>query len=437
MGSKLIRKLLYALTAVIVLYACLFAIAFAEGTPFFCSKAVATGRTLEKKQLLSEHFKQVQYKYRTDVEAIDYYASTEETACIFDDGQDVLVTSESGFYLGNVVDESTVKLYAFLQTEYGVRYSRYGYLSLSVYKTDAGYWVLGNVQGYQHGVLYIDLAEGKCYYKSLSDYNIALSTSDRYLMIYTDKTVMVIDRDKTEAQVVGLDGIGLVPYFDSNGIATLIRNSKYKVDDQTYRSDFYKHNDYYYYSWALGTVYSVAYKDYDYVCYADDKSIIVENEFSFDLIQGGSEVWKIAKKDIVNNEMKMFSIQSGVIWQYGNESSYYHTYYIPDRQTLMGRYCKMPTEKAGLAYLKGYSGRYRDFYSYEVLHSLNHTGIFDQLKLRAAILRNKPTGLCIYNQTHLLFYRGINEDMGGDYGVTSMFETEDNTLPYAQRKITY
>ena len=131
MESKLIHKSLSVLMIVVSILILFSVTAFAEDAPFFCSTTVSSGLRLEKDQFLSGWFDPQDYIYRTDLEAIDYYTSTERTVCIYDDGEDALFTSDSGYYFGRVNNDSTTTLYAFLQTECGIENSQYGYMSVS------------------------------------------------------------------------------------------------------------------------------------------------------------------------------------------------------------------------------------------------------------------------------------------------------------------
>lgn len=437
MKNRFMLKLIGLLIAIIALIVASSVIAFAEDIPFFCDTAISARQRIDREELLSCYFYQQDYIYRTDAEAIDFYTSTERTACIYDDGDEALFTSDSGYYFANIIDDTTAKIYAFLQTEYGVRNSEYGNMSLSTYKSNDGFWVLGNMGDYNNGLFYIDRKNEKCYFRPIDRLSIIrLSTSDRYLMIFTNEynnTFIVIDRDTCEAQLFTLfSGIDIVPYFDKNGIASMIVNSKYESDEQDYRPDFYLYNEYYYYSWEMATIYKVKYKNYDYVCYVDSDSIIVEDEFYFVKIQNAEAVWKISKKDIVKNQAIKYLIQEGVLWQYGNGLSDYYTYLVPMEQTLMDYAFNEPTEKIELSYFVGWSGRYSDCHNYDLTdHSIDHKSVFDQLNNKVVSLYMYHRNNRIYNQDHVLWDKSLVYGMEGDYGV---YNFKDNS--YYQRFIT-
>lgn len=436
MNNRLGLRLLSFLVTVALLLESSSAIALAENVPFFCGAVVSTGQSLSKAELLSGYFSQKEYVYRTDLEAIDFYSSTEHTVCIYDDGTDALFTSASGYYFGKVMNNTTTKLYSFLQTECGIESSPYGIPTPSVYKTDDGYWVLGVSDGRASGLFYINLSSKKCYYMSFNGLTVSSCFSDRYIMLYDKSHLIVIDRDMCEAQVFNFGGIELVPYFDESGSATLIINTKYGPDEYDWRPDFYKHNVYYYYSWQLASIYKIAYQSYDYVCYADKDSIIVETEFYFNKIQNNSTVWKIAKKDIINNYENMYSIQNGVLWQYGNGSSYYHTYLVPMEQPLMEYAFGDSTAMVNLAYTVnwGRSGRYSDCFNYKLTtHDIDHTSVFDQLTREVVLLYMYHRNHRIYNQNHVIWNGSIlKRDLGGDYGVYNFIDES-----YYQRTIIH
>ena len=431
MNNKFVLRVVGFIFVIMQIIVLLSVVAYAEDVPFFCGSTIATARSLGKDQMLNDYFDEQDFLYRTDIEAIDYYTSTERTVCIFDDGNEALFTSESGYYLGTITNNTTAELYAFLQTENGIKNSEYGYMSVSTYKNGNGYWVLGSLHDYSYGLLYIDLTTSKCYYKPLDGLHIKLSTTDRYLMIFDNVRFIVIDRDNCEAQIFDLKDIDIVPYFDEDGIATLINNTKYRGSDKDYASDFYKYNEYYYYSWQLGSICPISVNGYDYVCYADKESVIVEGEFEFNKIQNGEIVWQIAKKDILFKDMNMFSIQNGILWQYGNSSKYYHTYLVPKEQALLGYAFNEPTKRIDLANTVGWSGRYSDCYNYDIIdHSLDHYSVFDQIDMRVIVLNKYHRSHRIYNQTHVLWDNCLKKELGGDYGVYSF---KDDS--YIQRSI--
>ena len=79
MNNRLGLRLLSFLVTVALLLVSSSAIALAENVPFFCGAVVSTGQSLSKAELLSGYFSQKEYVYRTDLEAIDFYSSTEHT----------------------------------------------------------------------------------------------------------------------------------------------------------------------------------------------------------------------------------------------------------------------------------------------------------------------------------------------------------------------
>ena len=184
--------------------------------------------------------------------------------------------------------------------------------------------------------------------------------------------------------------------------AILARNSKYTYRDIDYITDFYLYNEYWYYSWENACSNTVEYDDGKTIVYVDSHAIIVEEEFSFDKLENGEVVWKIAKKDIVDNSRNMYSIQTGNLWQYGNGSRYYHTFLVPEEVSL-ATYVFGEDKRLDWATLVGYSGRYSDFYNYDYVHSLDHMAVFDQITFEVHNLNQYHRNYRIYNQRHVLW----------------------------------
>lgn len=381
--------------------------------PFYCNgEVVAAAKHLIPSDLLSRYFTEETYYLRTEEEAIDHYSSTERVMAIYDDGKDVLLTSDSGFYFGNVENATTTRLYAFLDTDLGIYNSSSGYVSLTVYKSPGGYWIAMPEQQ-----IFIDTANEKLYMMKTKKGSYFASMNDRYVAYQEQEGLLLIDRNSCEAQFLPLKGITHIPYFNTDGMAVMKINGSPAI--------------HYYYTWNNACAQLVSYSPN--VVYVDDTAIMVEEEFSFNKIQNGETVWKIKKKDIaLDQSVRQTHFQTGVLWQYGNESSHYSTFLVPKEQPLLTYDMGAPeNEKVDNAYFVGWSGRFSDCHNYDYTdHSIDHKSVFDHISMKVYALTKYHRSNRIYNQTHVLWDRNLQQDMGGDYGVYTF-----HTKTYNQRNI--
>lgn len=395
--------------------------------PFYCTEPVVQLATeVPADEFLNSYFSRGTINVRTDYEAIDYYASTEGVDALYDDGETILLTSTTGYYIGNVENDKTAKITALLEMPYGMGNDQYSRAGGSVYKNEHGFWVFS---GYM--LLYINLDNNQYYYLDLRNCASWNSFNDRYFAYQPSGQFIVIDRETGDAQIMSSGTIEFVPYFDENGVAIIADNSEYYYSDIDYRPDFYLYNRYWYYSWENACSNRVESSDGKCIVYLDSDAIIVEDEFTFNKLVDGETVWKISKKDIVNNSRSMYSIQTGRLWQYGNGSSYYNTYLVPE-ETSLATYALGENTRLDWAHLVGYSGRYSDFYDYDFVRSLDHMAVFDQTTYTVYNLNRYHRNNRIYNQDHVLWNSNLNKDMGGIYGVYN-FESGN----YVQRSLTY
>ena len=385
--------------------------------PFYCNgEVVAAAQHLIANDLMSQYFTEETYYLRTEAEAIDYYSSTERVMAIYDDGKDVLLTSQSGFYFGKVENPTTTRLHAFLDTDLGIYNSSSGYVSLTVYKSPSGYWIAKPEQQ-----IFIDTVNEKLYVMKTKEGSYFPSMNDRFVAYQEKDGLLLIDRNSCEAQFLPLTGITHIPYFNKDGMAVMKINGSPA-----------KH---YYYTWNNACAQLVSYSHYPYVVYVDDTSIMVEEEFTFNKIKNGETVWKIKKKDIVlDQSVRQTHFQTGVLWQYGNESSHYSTFLVPKEQPLLTYDMGAPeNEKVDNAYFVGWSGRFSDCHNYDYTdHSIDHKSVFDHISMKIYSLTKYHYRNRIYNQTHVLWDRNLQQGMGGDYGVYHF-----RTKTYNQRDIVW
>ena len=370
--------------------------------PFYCNGEVfAAARHLIANDLLSQYFTEEEYYMRTDPEAIDHYSSVERVMALYDDGKDVLLTSDSGFYFGKVENVTTTRLYAFLDTDLGIYNSSSGYLSLTVYKSPGGYWIAMPKQQ-----LFIDTANEKLYVMQTKEGTYFPSFNDRYVAYQEKDGFLIIDRNSCEAQFLPIKDIQRIPYFNQNGVAIM------RTGGAT--------GEHYYYTWNNACAQRIGYESYPYVVYADDTAIMVEEEFSFVKIVNGEKVWKIKKKDVsLGQGVYQSHFQTGVLWQYGNNSSHYYTYLVPKEQPLLTYDRGAPeNEKVDSADFVGWSGRFSDCHNYDYTdRSVDHKSVFDHISMKVYSLSKYHHRNRIYNQTHVLWDRNLKKEMGGDYGV--------------------
>ena len=382
--------------------------------PFYTNgDVVAAAQHICAAEVLDKYFSEKEYLLRTDPEAVDYYMSTERVATLYDDGKDVLLTSKTGFYFGTVADDATTRLYALLQTDLGIENSEYGYFSVSVYKSANCYWIVGS-----GSLIYIDTVNEKLYEMKTNKAGYYPSMDDRYAMYNQGDSLFILDRETCQAQLIPFSGVDSAPYFDQNGVAILIVNSAYTDEQKDYAEDFRMHNTHYYYTWNNACLQKIAYADYPYVVYADSEAIMVEKEFSFEKIVNGEAVWSIKKKDLNQDSSRKFAFQTGVLWQYGNNSSYYFTYLVPQEQPLLTYSLGAPeTEKVDLSYFVPWSSRFSDCHNYDYTdHSIDHMCVFDHMNQKILLLNKYHRSNRTYNQTHVLWDRNLPEE-GGRYGV--------------------
>lgn len=397
--------------------------------PFYCNgEVLASAEHLCAAEVLDKYFTEETYNLREDPEAVDYYMSTERVATLYDDGTDVLLTSKTGFYFGTVVDDTTTRLYALLETDLGIENSKYSYISLTTYKSPNGYWIIDNQ--YQ---IYIDTVNEKLYYMNTGKKAYFPCMSDRYVLFNQGDSLLIMDRDTCQAQLLPFQGLDDVPYFDGDGVAILQVNSAYSVGNRTDAEDYRKYNTHYYYTWNNAGTQLISYGDYPYVVYADNEAIMVEKEFSFDKIVNGEEVWSIKKKELNQTSSRKFAFQSGVLWQYGNLSSYFFTYLVPEEQPLLTYALGAPeTEDIDEAYRVGWSSRFTDCHNYDYTdHSIDHMCVFDHVTMKLHLLNKYHRSHRIYNQSHVLWDSCLVNGMEGRYGV---YFFEDGT--YFQRNLT-
>lgn len=373
---------------------------------------------------------------RTDREAIDYYTSTEGVDAVYDDGKTAILVSASGWYLAEVQDATTVKITTMLQLPYCTRNDSYTSASCSVYKTEHGFWILGQITNYNREIMYLDLDNATYYYKKINNTGVRSSFDDRYTCMYDSSGFIIIDKDKLEAHQFATDhdDLDYVPFFDENGRAILLFNSRCDYDDINYYTDFHDYSTLYYYSWENAAANRIAYKDYSVIHYADPEKILVENEFTFDIIIDGESAYTLDKKAVVDTSTAMYSFQQGRLWQYGNDAYYYHTFYMDEKAPLLTHVFNAPTsEKVDFSYIVGWSGRYSDCHNYTYTdHSIDHESAFDHYTGAIHVLSSYHRNDRIYNQNHVLWNDNLDRSMGGIYGVYDIL-----TGKYTQRNYIY
>lgn len=397
--------------------------------PFYCDgETQAAAKHICAAEVLEKYFTEKEYNLRDDPEAVDYYMSTERVATLYDDGKDVLLTSETGFYFGTVVDDTTTRLHALLQTDLGIENSEFGYISLSTYKSANGYWIEGS--GFQ---IYIDTVNEKLYQMQTGKTGYHPAMNDRYVLFNQTDSLLILDRETCQAQLLPFQGLDMVPYFDADGVAILMVNPSYSYDQHDFVEDFRQYNQHYYYSWNNACVQRIAYENYPYVVYADPEAIMVEKEFSFDKIVNGEEVWSIKKKDLNQDSSRKFAFQTGYLWQYGNASSYYFTYLVPKEQPLLTYALGAPeTERVDDAFFVGWSSRFSDCHNYQYTdHNIDHMCVFDHATMEILLLNQYHRNHRIYNNGHILWDNCLVAELGGRYGV---YNIEDGS--YFQRSLT-
>ena len=405
--------------------------ACAEDLPIFCD----TSNTKIVKQYSEDELFELfeiedfEAEFRYDYEAIEYYYTTEEHCVIYDDGHDVIMSSDSGFFFGKIQEDGTVILDSLLYTDYGIMYSSYGYMNCSVYKTGSGYCISGKFDN-GSALLFIDVENNKCRYFSLKgNPGFSYYTSsfdDRYMAcksvgLYGKDYFIIIDKETCTVHQINMLGIDHVVYFDEKGIAIFLINEEYGYSDVDYENDFYKFNDYYYYSVEDAMIYPIKYDGYEHILYADANSIIVEEEFCFTKIENGEKVWQIDKKEIFSNTAKI--MQNSKFFLYG-EKGKYHTFSVSEEKQIG----KITSDMDIPAHALGWSGRYTNCY---FKYHYDGENYYDNLT--GAIYDMDPYNntCCIYNQGHIIWYDNLVSDMGGSYGV---FYTEDGS--YLQRKVS-
>lgn len=383
-----------------------------------------------------EMFTSGEINVRTEREAIDYYTSTEGLDAVYDDGETVLLVSASGWYLGEVSNSTTVKITSMLQVPYAKENDRYTSASCSVYKNENGFRILGQVTNYNREILYLDLTNGTYHYIKINNNGVRSSFDDRYTCFYNNKSFTIIDKQNCEAQVFYTpeNDLDYIPYFNGNGEAILLFNTKYDYDDITDVLAFHDYSSLYYYSWVNGAANRVAYEDYSVIHYADPSKILVENEFTYDMISADGMLYQINKKNIVDNNTAMYSFQQGLLWQYGNDAYYYHTFYTETGITLLTSAFGAPSsERVDFSYVVGWSGRYSDCHNYEYTdHSIDHESVFDHYNGEIHVLSKYHRSDRIYNQNHVIWNTNLDRNLGGLYGVYNLI-----TDTYTQRYYTY
>lgn len=408
--------------------------ACAEDLPIFCD----TSNTKIVKQYSEDELFELfeiedfEAEFRYDYEAIEYYYTTEEHCVIYDDGHDVIMSSDSGFFFGKIQEDGTVILDSLLYTDYGIWYSSHGYMSCSVYKTGNGYCISGKFDNGGCALLFIDIVNDECRYFPLNplkgDHRFSYYTSsfdDRYMVcismgLYSKDYFIVIDKETCAVYKINMIGIDHFAYFDENGIATFIINDEYGYSDVDYENDFYKYNEYYYYCVEDAKIYPIKQDGYEHILYADANSIIVEEEFCFAKIENGEKVWQIDKKEIFSNSAKI--MQNSKFFLYGTAGKY-HTFSIEEEKKIGQIKLDMDIP----AHMLGWSGRYSLCYFQYYYDEDNY---YDNLTGAIYDMDTYNNSCCIYNQGHIIWYDNLVSDMGGSYGV---FYTDDGT--YLQRKV--